>query len=98
MTSKIETVKKLNGFGLHSWSDVVSIISLLAILIAIVMTYSLTKAEITVIQRDVTEIKTSVAVGILPRAEERIDALTNVVNKNTAEIEKNQERIDKEKQ
>lgn len=92
-----ETVrnKKAHGFLIRSWSDVVSISVLVAMLMSTVMwglklegEVNTVRSENVILRNDLTEVEKLIAAGVLPRADERIMRLEVRLNELKARVDR----------
>ena len=81
---------KLNGLAVKSWGDVIAVATLIAMLLSVVAWGLKLETELNGVRDRVGAVEARVADGILPRAEERINA--NV--RELEEIERRLERLE----
>lgn len=83
----------LNGYKPRSYGDLVAIATLLALLMSCVSWGLKLEGELNQVRDQLTQVRSQVGAGILPRAEERIERLNNEVDELHREFD-DHERID----
>lgn len=72
---------KLNGYKIRSWNDILSIALIISLFLGVVSWGLKLESELNTLRNQVTILNKQVGDGILPRAEERIESLTDRVEK-----------------
>ena len=83
---------KLNGYRPRSYGDLVAVATLLAMLVSVVAWGLKLEGELNGVRDDVSELKTRVGNGILPRSEERIRELQHDIQELEEDIKELQRR------
>lgn len=78
--------KGLNGFAIRRWSDLVSLFSVLVVLVGAITFNIALRADVELSRNDITTLQAQVGLGILPRAEERIEDLERDVEELKQEL------------
>ena len=72
---------KPNGYAIRSWGDIVAIAVLVSMFLGVVAWGLKLEGELNAVRDDVSDLKSQVGNGILPRAEERIESLDERVRR-----------------
>lgn len=77
----MEQSGKLNGYKPRSYGDIIAIATLLTLFVSVVAWGLKLEGELNAVRDQVSDLRGQVGNGILPRAEERIDALEKRLEK-----------------
>ena len=76
----MEHSPRLNGFKPRSYGDVIAVATLLAMFMSVVTWGLKLEGEVDLLREQLSQTRSQVGNGILPRAEERIDAMQKEID------------------
>lgn len=106
MTGENDTHKihgrALNGYKIRSWGDLVAVATILAMLLSTVAWGLKLESELNELRNSTDSrlraVESRIAVGVLPRAEERLNSQTVTLQRHERRIDRLEQRVDEHNQ